>query len=112
MTLTCYCGCKLDVALGDYEECPNCYTGIDVPETKEALIAWNKEIETAIAERRYTGRIKIIAVDELGHEKLLRVVEDEGIADLVMAGYKMNHPEWLSVFTERELRIGGMQCEL
>ena len=102
MTLVCYCGAELSYTPGEYDECPNCYASLEF-ETSEEIETHNWEIRQAIDLGSHTGKVLITAIQETGESRVLRKVdEDPELVELIMAGYKMLHPEW-EVFSEREI---------
>ncbi len=109
MNILCYCGNENLLEEDDFGfeefECNECGMTLYIPETEEEIEALNAQTRKEVDELRYTGKTRIMAIQETGEECCLRLLDrmDEELIDLIMAGYSMNHPEW-KLFTEPEIK--------
>ena len=116
-TLLCYCSNMIEITeedLGfDELECPRCGLTYQVPESLEELYEHNEYIRKEIEEAHYTGKIKIMAIQETGEVKCYRMLpeNDEELINLVLAGYKLIYPE-CKFFTEREENMNYVASQL
>ena len=99
----CHCGGYLEFAMGHDEEieCPRCDMTVNVPDTEEKRIEWLAQIEAETASARLTGKIRIMRVDECGHESCILTADDDEALQYTLAGVETAYPE-SRVFTEPE----------
>ena len=99
----CHCGARLEFVMGyeDEIECNRCEMTVSLPETEEQRVQWMAEIDKEIEAVKYTGRIRIMRVDECGHESCVLTVADDEAAQYTIAGVESAYPE-SRVFTEPE----------
>lgn len=99
----CHCGARLEFLMGEEDEleCPKCDMLVNLPETEEQRIKWLAEINKEIEAARYTGRIRVMRIDECGNESHVITIKDDEAAQYVIAGVEAAYPE-SKVFTEPE----------
>ena len=99
----CHCGGHLEFMMGheDEVECPRCDMTVSVPDTEEKRIEWLAELDKEIEAVKYTGKIRIMRVDECGHESCVVTVSNDNTLQYVLAGVESTYPE-SRVFTEPE----------
>lgn len=107
-TLLCYCGNTLEITeeyLGfDEYECSRCDQFVSIPDDFTEFETHNEQIRKELNELKFTGRIRIMAVQETGEVSCYRTLpeeDDEELISLIMAGYQLLYPE-CNFFTERE----------
>lgn len=109
--LLCACGEWNNVdeeCLGFEElECAACECTLSVPENLSDFEAYNLEVGNRLNALQYTGRIRVMVVQETGEESCEAIV-DVQLAEIVVAGIRTLHPEYRSVFTEPELTTAAM----
>jgi hypothetical protein len=99
----CHCGARLEFVMGyeDEIDCPRCDMTVSLPETEEKRVEWLAEIDKEIEAVKYTGKIRIMRIDECGHESCVVTVSDDNTLQYVLAGVEATYPE-SRVFTEPE----------
>jgi hypothetical protein len=101
--LLCYCGASIHAPF-DYEvDCDRCGQAHTMPANEEQLKQYNEDVQKHINEARFTGKIRIMRVDECGHESCVLTVDDDDALQYTLKGVEEAYPE-SRVFTEREER--------
>jgi len=88
--------------LGAEMECGTCYSDMTIPETWELVTAHNKAVKEAHTKAQYTGKYRIMIVDECGSEQCLYNDIPEELKDVVLAGVRAQYVEAREVFAEEE----------
>lgn len=106
--ILCYCGNRITLEKEDFGfdelECGRCGITHCVPETEEELDALNQEVRASINTAHYTGRTRVMMIDECGHERCLKEVpklDDQELLDIIVKGYQHQYPE-AKIFLEAE----------
>ena len=111
--LLCYCGAMHDIMTEDlgFSEhvCPRCFQTLPVPEYPHEFTAQNKAVQEEIDRVKYSGYVRVVAIQETGEELVLADRLKESDTELISAavvGFTMVHPEYKAIFTEPVLRQG------
>jgi len=99
--LKCYCGASIWAPLEYEVECDRCGQCHTMPANEDQLEEYNQDVYDHINAARFTGKIRIMRVDECGQESCVIVVNDDAALEYVIAGVQQQYPE-SRVFTERE----------
>jgi hypothetical protein len=99
--LTCYCGASIWAPLEYEVDCDRCGQVHTMPASEELVKQYNADVAKEIESVKYTGKIRIMRIDECGHESCVCTVDNDTTLQYVLAGVEATYPE-SKVFTEPE----------
>lgn len=99
--LTCYCGAIVSAPLEHEVDCDRCGQVHTMPASEELVKQYNEDTAKQINEVKYTGKIRIMRIDECGDEHHVLTVADDDALQYTLRGVEDSYPE-SRVFTEPE----------